>query len=63
VNSSIEFVCVRPEHQTDSPRESLTMHEDAWAYCPSGGAAPNHAWKATAGFKVLTVAQAKQASA
>jgi len=33
------------------------MHEDAWAYCPSGGAAAGHAWKATAHF---TVAEAKQ---
>ena len=57
MNNSIEFVCVRSEHQTDSPRESLTMHEDAWAYCPSGGAAAGHAWKATAHF---TVAEAKQ---
>lgn len=59
VNNRIDFVCVRPEHQTALPREALTMHEELWAYCPSG-AKPPHEWKATGG---VTLAEAMQVRA
>jgi hypothetical protein len=59
VKNQVDFVCVRPEHQTASPRESLTMHEESWAYCPGGGAPP-HEWKSTGG---VTLMEAKQSVA
>jgi hypothetical protein len=31
----IDFVCVRPDHQVTTLGESLTVHDEKWAYCPS----------------------------
>ncbi|TMF27382.1 MAG: hypothetical protein E6I28_03815 [Chloroflexi bacterium] len=45
MDGRVAYVCVRVEHQTARPQDSLTMHEDLWAYCPSGSATP-HEWRA-----------------
>ena len=44
MNNQIDFVCVRPDHQTTVPAEALTIHDETWAYCPS--ARPDgHEWR------------------
>jgi hypothetical protein len=44
MNHQVDFVCIRPDHQTTVPAEALTIHEETWAYCPS--ARPDaHEWR------------------
>jgi hypothetical protein len=45
----IDFVCARPDHQGFEPNDSVTMHEDRWAYCPSG-TDERHQWQPTGGM-------------
>lgn len=44
VTNEIEFFCVRPDHQTRALRETLTIHDEKWAYCPAGRP-DGHAWR------------------
>lgn len=44
----IRFVCVEPQHQ-HAPEQfsnSLTIHENRWAFCPAG-TTKDHVWQAT----------------
>jgi hypothetical protein len=44
MTNQIDFVCIRPEHQTSPRAEALTKHDEMWAYCPS--AQPDaHEWR------------------
>ena len=51
MNDRIEFVCVRAEHQASEPNDSVTMHDDRWAYCPSR-ADDRHQWQSTGGMSL-----------
>jgi hypothetical protein len=43
MNDRVDFYCARAEHQGSEPDDALTMHEERWAYCPSG-AGGSHDW-------------------
>jgi hypothetical protein len=47
----IDFVCARAEHRWSEPDDTLTMHEDRWAYC-AAGAGENHDWRPTGGMSL-----------
>jgi hypothetical protein len=51
MNDQIEYFCTLPEHQGAEPSDAVTMHEDRWAYCPSG-ARDAHDWRATGGMSL-----------
>jgi len=44
MNDRVDFYCARAEHQGSEPDDALTMHEERWAYCPSG-AGGSHDWR------------------
>jgi hypothetical protein len=44
MTNQIDFVCIRPDHQTSLPAETLTFHEETWAYCPAARA-DEHEWR------------------
>ena len=52
MDGEIAYVCVDPAHQTRRPQDSLTMHEDQWAYCP-GAHAGDHTWRRTGGLDLI----------
>ena len=41
---SIDFVCIRGDHQALRPVEGLTVHGETWAYCPSAQTS-GHEWR------------------
>ena len=44
MNDRVDYFCARAEHQgSELDDDVLTMHEDSWAYCPSG-AREHHDW-------------------
>jgi len=47
----VDFFCARAEHQGSELDDALTMHEDRWAYFPSG-ARERHDWRATGGMSL-----------
>ena len=51
MNNLVDFYCARPEHQGSELDDALTMHQDRWAYCPSG-ARENHDWRPTGGMSL-----------
>jgi hypothetical protein len=51
MNDRVDFVCARAEHQVLEPADVLTMHDDRWAYCPSG-AREHHDWRSTNGMSL-----------
>ena len=44
MNDRVDFYCARADHQGPEPDDALTMHEERWAYCPSGADGP-HDWR------------------
>ena len=52
----VEFYCAAPEHQTWTPGHSLTMHEDGWAYCPTGQE-DGHTWERAAKMGLIELKQ------
>jgi hypothetical protein len=51
MNDRIDYVCVHRDHQGSEPNDAVTMHQDRWAYCPSG-AAERHEWRPTGGMSL-----------
>jgi hypothetical protein len=48
----VAFVCVAQTHLVNNgatAADHITIHETAWAYCPSDVRADGHDWKATGG--------------
>lgn len=37
------------------PADTLTVHEDRWAYCPMDAGAAGHEWTATGGVRIETL--------
>lgn len=54
MNDRVDFVCVRADHHGSEPTDSVTMHDDRWAYCPSG-VDERHQWQATGGMSLEDV--------
>lgn len=47
ITSLIRYRCANPDHQhqaTTSLADTMTIHEQAWAYCPRNVRVPGHAW-------------------
>jgi hypothetical protein len=50
----IAYVCTTPAHLTRNGAvvDHITIHEQAWAYCPSDVRKGEHTWKATGGVSL-----------
>ena len=59
MNDRVDFYCAAADHQTPIPADRLTMHDERWAYCPSGGSGA-HRWVPTGG---MTLTELKRALA
>lgn len=45
----VKFVCVAKAHAGGRSESTLTIHEGAWAFCPSGGDRTAHEWRPSDG--------------
>ena len=50
----VDYYCDEPGHQTWTPGDTLTMHVDRWAYCPTGQDA-GHDWQPTGGMPLVAL--------
>lgn len=46
----VRFVCANRSHTDGRSDAALTIHEGAWAFCPSGSAAKDHQWQPSDGL-------------
>ncbi|MDP9319818.1 MAG: hypothetical protein M3P16_01825 [Chloroflexota bacterium] len=46
----VKFVCVAKAHADGRSDSALTIHEGSWAFCPEGGDATGHDWRASDGL-------------
>ena len=51
MTDQIAFVCIRPAHQVTTFVESLTIHDEKWAYCPSAQTEA-HEWRPSGGLSL-----------
>jgi hypothetical protein len=51
MDDRVDYFCARPEHQASEPIDTLTMHDDRWAYCARGAGEP-HDWRPTGGMSL-----------
>lgn len=52
----IAYECDAPEHQPSLWHpDKITIHENAWAFCPFDARADGHRWKETGGIDLASI--------
>jgi hypothetical protein len=46
----VRFVCVATAHTNGRTDATLTIHDGAWAFCPTGGNGTGHDWQPSDGL-------------
>jgi hypothetical protein len=46
----VRFVCVATAHRNGRTDAALTIHDGAWAFCPTGGNGSGHDWRPSDGL-------------
>jgi hypothetical protein len=49
----VKFVCVASAHANARSEAALTIHDGAWAFCPTGADAEGHEWQPSDGLPLI----------